>query len=546
MMAHKRHRSSSPAGWKMAGWTNRVLFPLFVLVLALCLVPGIPESAAAEKPALKWGGDTEGGAPFMFADPADPNILIGFEVEIVERIADYLGMRAEFVQNGWDNLIPGLQRHLYDISINGLEITPEHKQEVNFSIPYYRTFLQLSVRRDEKGITSLEDCTDKGVGTLKQSYAYFTLVDAGVKDIRTYEDEINAYTDLQNGRLDATLFDAPIAIYYAGFNPEIKFVGGPIGEMEYGIALRKEDTELLRKINEAVVYLRDSGELRRIYDRWNLWSPVMADMFQDFSPAKEAPSRFQEWAEHQKPEFTLALRLKRYAGFLPILGRAAVVTMEVSLAAMGLAIVLGLFLAMARIFGPSPVSRLAVLYIEFIRGTPVLIQLFFIFYGLPHIGIKLSPFVAGVLGLGLNYAAYEAENYRAGLLSVPRLQMEGALALGMSRWEALRHVVLPQAIRVSLPPVTNDFISLLKDSSLVSVITMVDLTKAYGQLATTYYDYFGTGILVAIIYLLLGLPFVRLARWTERRMAVAVHGGTTPGGTGRNGKYSLGRKPASY
>lgn len=323
-------------------------------------------------------------------------------------------------------------------------------------------------------------------------------------------------------------------------------MGGPIGEMEYGIALRKEDTELLRKINEAVVHLRDSGELRRIYDRWNLWSPVMADLFQDFSPAKEAPSRFQEWAEHQKPEFTLALRLKRYAGFLPILGRAAVVTMEVSLAAMALAIVLGLFLAMTRIFGPSLLSHLAVLYIEFIRGTPVLIQLFFIFYGLPHIGIKLSPFVAGVLGLGLNYAAYEAENYRAGLLSVPRLQMEGALALGMSRWEALRHVVLPQAIRVSLPPVTNDFISLLKDSSLVSVITMVDLTKAYGQLATTYYDYFGTGILVAIIYLLLGLPFVRLARWTERRMAVAVHGGATPGGTGRNGKYSLGRKPASY
>jgi len=97
--------------------------------------------------------------------------------------------------------------------------------------------------------------------------------------------------------------------------------------------------------------------------------------------------------------------------------------------------------------------------------------------------------------------------------------MEGALALAMTRWQALRHVVIPQAFRLVLPPVTNDFISLLKDSSLVSVITMVDLTKAYGQLATTYYDYFGTGIIVAIIYLLLGLPFVRLARWAEGRLA---------------------------
>ena len=123
-----------------------------------------------------------------------------------------------------------------------------------------------------------------------------------------------------------------------------------------------------------------------------------------------------------------------------------------------------------------------------------------------------------MLGLGLNYAAYEAENYRAGILAVPHAQMEAALALGMTRWQAIRHVVAPQAFRLVLPPVTNDFISLLKDSSLVSVITMVELTKAYGQVATTYYDYFGTGIIVAIIYLLLGLPFVRLARWAETRL----------------------------
>ena len=141
----------------------------------------------------------------------------------------------------------------------------------------------------------------------------------------------------------------------------------------------------------------------------------------------------------------------------------------------------------------------------------------------------------------MNYAAYEAENYRAGLISVPRAQMEGALALGMSKKQALCHVVIPQAIRVSLPPVTNDFISLLKDSSLVSMITLIDLTKAYGQLANTYYDYFGIGIMVALVYFLLGLPFVRLARYTERRMAVAVRGG----GTGKGGRETV-LRPASY
>ena len=475
--------------------------------------------ALAEEGELRWGGDTEGGAPYMFQDPKDTTQVIGYEVEIIEAIAKKLGRKPVFVQNGWDNLIPGLQRKLYDVTLDGLEITPEHKQEVNFSIPYYATFLQLAVRRDNKTIEKLENCRGKVVGTLKQAYSHQVLEEFGGIEVRLYEDEINAYSDLVHGRLDATLFDAPIAVFYAGFNPEIKFVGPDIGRMEYGIAVRKEDKELLKEINGALVALRDSGELRRIYDRWNLWSPMMAKEFNDYGPRTVDAVMFNEWAEQQKPEFTFKERMKRYASFMPVLGRAAVTTMKVSIVAMFLAMTFGFVLAVARVFGPSLLSKAAVAYIETIRGTPVLIQLFFIFYGLPNIGIKLSPFVAGAVGLGLNYAAYEAENYRAGLISVPKAQMEGALALAMTRWQALRHVVIPQAFRLVLPPMTNDFISLLKDSSLVSVITMVDLTKAYGQLATTYYDYFGTGIIVAVIYLLLGLPFVRLARWAEGRLA---------------------------
>ena len=121
--------------------------------------------------------------------------------------------------------------------------------------------------------------------------------------------------------------------------------------------------------------------------------------------------------------------------------------------------------------------------------------------------------------LGLNYAAYEAENYRAGLMAVPKGQMEAAISLGMTKTQALRHIILPQAVRIVIPPITNDFISLLKDSSLVSVIAMVELTKTYNQLAATYYDFFGTGLLVAGIYLLIGLPFVKLAKWAEGRFS---------------------------
>lgn len=491
--------------------------------LTLLLLLALPSSAmTAESGILAWGGDTEGGAPYMFQDPRDLDSLIGYEVEIVEALAEKMGLEPRFVQNGWDNLIPGLERHLYDISIDGLEITPEHRDVVDFSMPYYVTYLQLGVRRDNFDINDLEDCRGRIVGTLKQSYSQFVLESVGGVEIRTYEDEVNAYSDLVNGRLEATLFDAPIALYYGGPMREVKFVGPEIGRIEYGIAVRKGEEELLRAVNGALLELRDSGELRTILERWNLWNPLTARALEDYGPARTEPVMYTRWVADLQPELTWKDRLNRYLSFLPTLGRAALTTMKVSLASMVLAIVLGLVLALLRVFGPKPLSTLSMLYVETIRGTPVLIQLFFIFYGLPNVGIRLDPFTAGALGLGLNYAAYEAEIYRAGLLSVPKGQMEAALGLGMTRNQALHHVVVPQAVRLVLPPVTNDFISLLKDSSLVSVITLVDLTKAYGQLATTYYDYFGTGLVVAAIYLLLGLPFVRLARWTEAKMALAL------------------------
>ena len=500
-------------------------------------------ASAEDKPVLKWGGDSEGNVPYMFMEPDSENKhLIGFEIDIVNALAERMGMTPQFVHNGWDNLIPGLNLGLYDIALSGLEITPEHQEEVDFSLPYYKTFLQLVVQKGNPArINSLEDCVGKRVGTLKQSYAFFQLVEAGVDEIRTYDNEINAYQDMAHDRLDAVLMDSPIAIFYAGFNTDLEFVGKPIGEILYGIPVRKGNSELLDKLNKALVSIRDDGTLRGIYDRWNMWTPVMADFFHDETPAKFGPDRFNAWAEYQRKGLTWKQRFDRYVSFLPTFGKASIVTLKVSVCAMALAIALGLILAVTRLFAPKFLSRIATGYIEVVRGTPVLIQLFFIFYGLPNIGLKLTPFWAGVIGLGINYAAYEAENYRAGLMAVPRAQMEGALALGMTTREALRYVVIPQAVRVSLPPVTNDFISLLKDSSLVSMITLIDLTKAYGQLANTYYDYFGIGIMVAIIYFLIGLPFVRLARYTERRLAVAIQGN-------RGGKHGRDTtlRPASY
>jgi len=159
-------------------------------------------------------------------------------------------------------------------------------------------------------------------------------------------------------------------------------------------------------------------------------------------------------------------------------------------------------------------------YVELIRGTPVLLQLFVLYYGLASI-VRLPAFAAAVLGLGLNYAAYESEIYRAALQAIPRSQLEAARTLGLSEAQILRLVRAPQALRLALAPMTNDFVALLKDSSLVSVITVVELTKQTAIYATTIGSWVVPGMLCAVIYLAMSLPLSRLARRLERKWRTA-------------------------
>jgi polar amino acid transport system substrate-binding protein len=494
---------------------------LVASVLALLSLRA-PPAAAQSGPPITWGADSEGGAPFEFQDPRDPSRLIGFEVELVEGIGRILGRPTKFVQNQFDGLIPGLQRSNYDMVVCGLEITSDRARVVGFSQPYYVTFLQLAVRDDTHDINSLADLHGRKIGTLKASYAQ-RLLESRRENVVTYDGQINAYQDMLNRRLEAVLMDHIIALYNVPPLPGLKLVGDPIGTVEYGIAVRLEDKALLQQIDRALAQMIVSGELRRIYERWGIWTPRLAERFNDRRPSTVAPTARDQYMSDRKQKRSFWDQMRQYGSYLPILGRGALVTVEISLISMILAVALGLCVALGRLYGPLPVRMLATAYIEIIRGTPLLIQLFLIFYGLPHLGIKLSPLVAAILGLGLNYSAYEAENYRAGIQSIPSQQMEAAMALGMTKAQALRHVIVPQAIRLVIPPVTNDFIALFKDSSLVSVITMVELTKAYGQLASIHYDYLGIGLLAAAMYFLIGLPFVRLARYAEGRF--------TPGST---------------
>jgi polar amino acid transport system substrate-binding protein len=197
---------------------------------------------------------------------------------------------------------------------------------------------------------------------------------------------------------------------------------------------------------------------------------------------------------------------------------AAWVTLKLTVLAFLLAVPLGVVLAVSRVYGSSAVRGAARLYIELFRGTPVLLQLFVLYYGVASV-VNLGPVEAAVLGLGLNYGAYEAEVYRGALLAIPRGQSEASRALGLGPAQTLWHVLLPQALRLALPPMTNDFVSLLKDSSLVSVITVIELTKRMTIAAVDMRGWLIPGLLCAAFYLVLSFPLSELARRLERRLA---------------------------
>jgi polar amino acid transport system substrate-binding protein len=487
------------------------------LFLVISLMGLLAPSALAQE--LVWAADAEGGAPYSFIDPRNPSRVIGFEVDLADALAARMGRKARFTQNQWDGLVPGLERGEYEVVINGLEITPERAEKINFSNPYFHSTLTITRRIDDDRVQRPEDLRGLTVGVLKVTFAETYVQSLGNVRVRSYDSQVQSFIDLGLHRLDAVVIDTPIAVYYA-VGPDVKNIEIPSARMTFGIGIRKNDVELLQQINKTLESMKSDGTLRKIYTDWGIYNDVTARAFGDPDPvSNENSPRLREYLDARRTEHTFRERLEQYQQYLPLLLQGALVTLEISALSMAVAIGLGLLMAVLRVFGPPFVAWPVVAFIEVIRGTPLLIQLFIIFYGLPSIGIRFSPLWAAVIGLGLNYAAYEAENYRAGIQSIPRGQLDAALALGLTRLQTIRKIILPQAIRLVIPPVTNDFIALLKDSSLVSVITMVELTKMYGQLAATNYDYIGIGLLTAGIYFLLGLPIARLSRLLESRLA---------------------------
>ncbi|HET7707234.1 MAG TPA: ABC transporter substrate-binding protein/permease [Thermoanaerobaculia bacterium] len=469
------------------------------------------------EPPLRWGGDAEGGAPFVEADPKDPAKVRGFDVEVAAEIARGLGRKPEFVQVAFASIDQSVARGDFDIGMSGVEDTPARGVALSVTIPYYEFREVLTVRQEDRDrYRTLDDLRGRRVATLGGTIAYEILLGAqssrGIMAV-SYDDDVHPYEDLRNGRVDAVLLDNVIAARAMKRQPGL-FTHDEAVEVGFYVAvLAKENTALRDRVNEILRARMADGTLEQIYRRWGIWDEHQQKFFEKIlSGAREIPPA---------PSSSPAVPASSVIRYLPALLRAALITIVLSCVAMALAVLLGVLVATGRVYGGAVTRAILTAYVEIIRGTPLLLQLFVIYYGVSAV-VRLPAFIAALVGLGINYGAYESEIYRSALQAVPRGQLDAARTLGFSTWQTFRLVRAPQAFRLALAPMTNDFVALLKDSSLVSVITVVELTKQTSIFATNIGSWALPGAICAALYLLMSLPLARFARRLENRWKVAT------------------------
>jgi polar amino acid transport system substrate-binding protein len=399
------------------------------------------------------------------------------------------------------------------------------------TIPYYVAGLQLIVRKDRSdgpdAITGWDDLRKRNANGARKAVAvlsasaserYVKKEFAGDVDVSVLQDEgtTGAMDQVVKRRYDATVQDELTAGYYLAseeFRDKLLAVGPkvmPQNEGYFVIYTRKSDTALRDALDVALREMTKDGTLEAIYERHGIWN--------------DAQRQLAAVADHWPPDAAdTATGGPAWVPQAAFLLQSAGVTVLLSLLAFPLAVAVGLVVALARLYGARWLAALLTGYVELLRGTPVLLQLYVIYFLLPSVGVYLPAFWAGVLGLAINYSAYEAENYRAGILAIPKGQMEAALALGMTRRTALLRVIIPQAVRVVIPPVTNDFIALFKDTSVCSVVAVVELTGGYRQLVVASPgEILYLAGMTGLLYLLMSYPLSLVARRLEKRFPKVV------------------------
>jgi His/Glu/Gln/Arg/opine family amino acid ABC transporter permease subunit len=479
-----------------------------VLLAALLTVACGSAGNSGEDPVKSAGVlrvGTEGVySPFSYHDPATGQ-LAGYDVDVARAVGNKLGVNVEFVETPWDSIFAALEANRFDVVANEVTITPERKQKYDLSQPYSVGEGVIVTRANDDSIKSVADLKGKTAGETITSNWADVARNAGAR-VEAVDGFTAAIKLLNQGRVDVVINDSiAVYAYLAETGDTSVKIAGNVGEKsEQGFAARK-NSGLLPELNKALDELKADGTLATISQKY-----LKANASGAPAPADGQPVHRSTW--------TLI------ADNLWPLAKAAITkTIPLTIISFAIGLVIALVVALARLSSNLVVQNVARFYISVIRGTPLLVQLFIVFFALPEFGIKIDPFPAAVIAFSLNVGGYAAEIIRGAIQSIPKGQWEAAETIGFNYVGALRRIILPQAARVAVPPLSNTLISLVKDTSLASTILVTELLRQAQIVAAPTFEFFALyGTAAAyywVICLVLSFGQGRLERRLERYVA---------------------------
>ena len=422
--------------------------------------------------------------------------LAGFSIDLMKAIATAAHFQVEFQSLPFDGIIPALQAKTVDGAISSMTITPERAKTVAFSRPYFKAGLAIAVRKDNQNITNFQSLQNHKIAVQIGTTGGKKAKTVTGAEVRSFDSAPLALQELQNGNVDAVINDAPVTLYAinTGNLQGIKVIQQLLTEEFYGIATAKNSVDL-PLINQGLSTILENGKYQQIYQKWFKSTPPIL------------PERLPDG--NQNPNKINSLIV--FWQSLPTLLNGALVTLQLAFISGLLGLISGSLMGIIRLSTIKPLRFLARAYIDFFRGTPLLVQIFMIYFGLPAIfqeigfNLTLNRFIAGVVALSLNSAAYIAEIVRGGIESIENGQTEAAKSLGLNSLQTMTYVIFPQAFRRMIPPLGNEFISLLKDTSLVAVIGFEELFRKGQLIVSENYRALEIYAAVAVIYLCLTL-----------------------------------------
>lgn len=483
--------------------------PLLGLLLILATLiaacgPKAPEAGGPLQAGVLRVGTEGVYAPFSYHDPASGQ-LVGYDVDVARAVADKLGVRVEFVETPWDSIFAALEANRFDVVANEVTINDERKAKYDLSEPYSVGEGVIVTRADDDSIKTLADLKGKVAAENATSNWSEIARKAGAR-VESVEGFTQAIKLLNQGRVDVVVNDS-IAVYaYLAETGDksVKIAGNVGAKSEQGFAARK-NSGLLPDLDKALDELRADGTLAAISQKY-----LKAD-------ASGTPTGSQEL---KQPKSTWELILDSLG---PLAKAAITMTIPLTIVSFIIGLVIALAVALARLSSNRVLSNIARFYISIIRGTPLLVQLFIVFFALPEFGVKIDPFPAAVIAFSLNVGGYAAEIIRSAIQSIPKGQWEAAETIGLNYTGTLRRIILPQAARVAVPPLSNTLISLVKDTSLASTILVTELLRQAQIIAAPTFEFFALYGTAAIYYwvicLVLSFGQSRLERRLERHIA---------------------------